>query len=199
MKYCEVDHRLVAIPALLESWDKTLRELEKAFGIHDLPYVYRERTNVGILAAAATKLGYLTFEEYSVEKRRQRRWRQGRADLYICSKDSRKEFNIEAKYKVVSFRNQRLAQTIAPILETVIKDVVVLRKSEHSRRIGIVFLRPWGAKPDDFDPTPFWSQLRDRASYGADFCAFHLCKFEIWSQQETHNDCPGIAVVGKYA
>lgn len=199
MEFCQVDRRRVLIPQLLEMWDKTLHELEKAFSVYDLPYFYRERPNIGILASAATKLGHLTLEEYSAERRRQRKWQRGRADLYICSKDGRQEFNIEAKYETVSFNSHRIAEKLGPLLEEAVKDVVKLRYSEQVYyRLGVVFLRPYGARPDDFDPTPFWTQLCDRASYSGDFCALHLCKHEIWSKNERDASCPGIAIVGKY-
>ena len=52
------------IKPLLKGWHDTLDEIE---GVNKwgLPYVYGERTNVGILAMAAMKEGYLSFEEYS--------------------------------------------------------------------------------------------------------------------------------------
>ena len=187
------------IPDLLEKWDKTLRELEEAFGVYDLPYVHGERTNIGILASAATKLGYLTLEEYSAEKRRQRKWKSWRADIYICSKDGQQEFNIEGKYDTVSFNTHRLVQKLSRLLDEAAKDVLKLRPYEGVNRLGVVFLHPYGARPDDFAPTPFWTELRNRASYGGDFCALHLCEYEIWSKHQEYVGCPGIAIVGKYA
>jgi hypothetical protein len=199
MEFCEIDHKKrVLIPGLLEKWDKTLREMEETLGVYDLPYVYGERTNIGILASAAAKLGYLTLEEYSTEKRRSRKWNPGRADIYICRKDGQQEFNIEAKYDTVSFNSYRLAQKIGRLLDEAAKDVKKLRPYARVHRLGVAFLRPYGARPDDFDPTPFWTQLRDRASYGGSFCALHLCKYEIWSKHQEHVGCPGIAIVGKY-
>ncbi len=181
---------------LLESWDGMLRDLEAAMAGWDLPYVYGERPNLGILAAAATRIEYVPFEEYSAEKGRGKSRRLGRADLWLATKDGAKQFDFEAKYIRLSLRNKKLAKTIRRHLDMAAKDASnISYKSDCS--IGIIFASPYGATRENFDPDPFWDQLSDLKQYGGDFCAFHICESEIWSQTD-YKDRPGIAVIGRY-
>lgn len=190
------DRRRSLVYDLLVTWDRALRDLERVMGTYDLPYVYRERPNLGILAVAATKIGYVPFEEYSKEKGRGRSRRKGRADLWLADKNGAKAFDFEAKYIEVSFRSKKLAKTIQHHLDIAARDASDLRDKSDCT-VGIVFVRPYGAICKDFDPDPFWNQLSDLSSYGGDFCAFHICKPKIWSQNY-HKGCPGIAIAGRY-
>jgi len=174
-----------------------LRDLETAMATWELPYRFGERPNVGILAAAATRLGYLPFEEYSAEKGRGKSRRKGRADFWLAAADGTRAFDFEAKYIEPSFRNKRLATTIKGHLDMASKDATDVRyKSDWT--IGIVFLSPYGATCEDFSSDVFWNQLSDLGQYGGDFCAFHICAPEIWSRNDYYKDRPGIAIVGRY-
>ena len=190
------DRRRSFIHELLESWDGVLRDLEAAMAGWDLPYVYGERPNLGILAAAATRIGYVPFEEYSAEKGRGKSRRLGRADLWLATKNGAKAFDFEAKYIQLSFRNKKLAKTIQRHLNIAATDASEISyKSDCS--IGIIFTSPYGAILENFDPDPFWDQLSDLKQYGGNFCAFHICESEIWSRTD-YKDRPGIAIIGKY-
>lgn len=191
------DRRQLFICNLLESWDGVLRDLETAMEYWDLPYVYGERPNLGILAAAATRIGYVPFEEYSAQKGWGRSQQLGRADLWLATKEGRKQYDFEAKHIPLSFRTKKLAKTIQRHLDIAARDVSNIRyKADCS--IGIVFASPYGATPKDFDPNPFWDQLSDLKQYGGDFCAFHICESKIWSRNDYYKDRPGIAIVGRY-
>jgi len=200
MKYLEMDRRRPKlIENLLEEWDKTLREFEKVMTVEDLPYIYGERTNIGFLAAAATKMGIIVLEEYALQKRKGRLLKPGRADLWLYSNKNSIDISIEAKLKTLSWKSRKLPELINPILQDAVKEVDKVRPSENSRySLGIVFVRPYHANLDEFEPDVFWNQLGDRSSFKADFCAFHLCDYEVWSQQENHEGCPGIGIVGKF-
>lgn len=190
------DRRRSLVYELLVNWNKALRALEKAMGTSDLPYVYRERPNLGILAAAATKTGYIPFEEYCAEKGRGKSRRKGRGDLWVVAKDGSKAFDFEAKYMDVSFHSKRLAKTIQYHLDIVAEDASALRyKSDCT--IGILFMCPYGATYENFDSEPFWRQLSDLSKYSGDFCALHICPSEIWWHND-HKGRPGIALVGRY-
>jgi hypothetical protein len=189
------DRRWSLVYDLLASWDRALRDIEEVMGTRDLPYFYSERPNLGILAFAAIRIGYVPFEEYSVQKGRGKDQRRGRADLWLAKKGA-KTFNFEAKYIQVSFHNKRLAKTIRHHLDIAADNAYDLH-GESDWTIGIIFVRPYGAIYKDFDPDLFWNQLSDLGSYGGDFCAFHICKPEIWSRNH-HKGYPGIAIVGKY-
>jgi len=190
------DRRRSLIHDLLVSWNDVLCDLEGAMRTWDLPYVYGERPNLGILAAAATRIGYVPFEEYSAEKGRGKSRRKGRADLWLARKNGMKAFDFEAKYIQLSFRSKRLGRTIRRHLDMAAKDATDIRyKSENT--IGVIFVSPYGAIHKDFSPDLFWSQLSNLSQYGGDFCAFHICSPEIWSRTD-YRDRPGIAIVGRY-
>lgn len=183
---------------LLVSWDRVLRNLETLMAPWpDLPYVYGERPNLGILAAAATRIGYVPFEEYSAEKGRGKGRRLGRADLWLATNNGAKTFDLEAKHIPTSFLSNRIATTVEHHLDIAAKDASdIAYKSDYT--IGIIFVSPYGATRRGFDPDPFWGQLSGLKQYGGDFCAFHICKPEIWSQNRYYRDRPGIAIVGRY-
>ena len=85
------------------------------------------------------------------------------------------------------------------MLDDAVKDVSKVIPSEGARySIGVVFIRPKNANPEDYDPNNFWNQLNNRSSFGAHFCALHLSKYEIWSQQQYNIGYPGIALVGRF-
>ncbi|MDP3955455.1 MAG: hypothetical protein Q8Q15_03780, partial [bacterium] len=173
-----------------------LCSLEQVMGNDDLPYTYGERANLGILAVATTKAGYIPLEEYSADKGRGKHSRVGRADLWLTNKKGNKAFDFEAKCIRLSIRPKHLIDTIQNILKTACEDANDIRnKSQYN--IGIVFICLYGANNENFksDINKFWVQLRDRRSYEADFCALHIC--QTWSKNE-HGDCPGIAVIGRY-
>ena len=190
------DRRRSRIYELLVNWNGALRALEKAMDTSDLPYVYRERPNLGILAVAAAKTGYIPFEEYSTEKGRGKSRRKGRGDLWLVAKDGSKAFDFEAKYIDVSLHSKKLAKTIQHHLDIVVKDAFALPyKSDCT--IGIVFVCPYGATRENFNPELFWRQLSDLRLYSGDFCALHTCPPEIW-WHNYHKGRPSIAIVGRY-
>jgi len=136
-------------------WDRVLRDLEAAMIPWGLPYVYRERPNLGILAAAAARIGYVPFEEYSAEKGRGKSQRLGRADLWLATKNGARAYDFEAKYISPSFNSKRLVTTIEHHLDIAAKDASDVRY-KSDRTIGIVFVSPYGATRRNFDPDPFW-------------------------------------------
>lgn len=201
MKYFTMDmRRPQLIKNLLEKWDQTLRDFEKVITVEDLPYVYGERTNIGLLAAAATKTGFIVLEEYALQKRQGRQYKPGRADLWLYNAENSLDISIEAKCKELSWNSKRVAELIKPILEDAVHDVEEVRPSEGAKySLGIVFIRPCNANPHNFNPSDFWTQLSDRSLLSADFCLMHLCKYNIWSQQKYNKGYPGIVILGKFS
>ena len=185
------------IQDLLVSWDGVLRDLEGAMAPWGLPYDCGERPSLGILAAAATRIGFVPFEEYSADKGRGKSRRSGRADLWLATTSGARAYDFEAKHIDRSFGSKRLVTTIERHLDIAAKDASVLTyKSDCT--IGVVFISLYGAKQKGFDPDPFWEQLSNLAQYGGDVCALHICKPEIWGRNLKRRDRPGIAIVGRY-
>jgi len=187
------------IKNLIEKWDQTLKDFENVMTIEDLPYVYGERTNIGLLAVAAAKIGFVVLEEYAQQKNQDGQSKPGRADLWLYSEDNSLDISIEAKFKELSWNSKRVAELIKPILEDAVHDVEKVRPYEDARySLGIAFIRPYNANPNDFNPVTFWDQISDRSSLGADFCAMHLCQKNIWTKQKYAKGYPGIVIAGKF-
>ncbi len=184
---------------LLVNWDKTLTYFEKIMTTEDLPYIYGERTNIGLLATAASKTGFITLEEYAVQKRHEKQDKPGRADLWLYNPKYQIDVSIEAKFRELSWNSKKIVEIIEPILSNAVKDVSRVVPAEGARySLGVVFIRPKNANPEDYNPDDFWTQINDRSFLGADFCALHISKNEIWSQQEYNRGYPGIAMVGRF-
>jgi hypothetical protein len=194
MKYLNIDGRLNEIfTKLINKWDQTLRKYEQVMKEDDLPYVYGERPNLGILATSATKLGFITLEEYET----QRKGKYGRADLWMYNKILNIDVSIEAKFVILSWKSNILAKTINRKLDLAVDEVSNV--DEDARySLGIVFLRPYGADPETFKPINYWNQIKDRSAIGADFCAMHICKTETWANQQYAKGYPGIVMAGKF-
>lgn len=64
--------------------------------IDDCTFWYKERPQIGLLAAAVWKSGGIALEEYGVQKKRESDQARGRGDLYL--KVGRERFECEAKY-----------------------------------------------------------------------------------------------------
>lgn len=188
------DKRKALVFPLLECWHKTLNDLEQVMSV---PYVYGERTNVGILAMAAVRLGYLPFEEYACKKGYGRGQWKGRADLRVYKDEGGVYFDFEAKCpQMISIRSKEVAGSVERELSKACAEIKVGDRSENSA--GIVFLRFNRAKKETFesDIRGFWHQLQHRGSYDGDFCALHVCSTDWW--EDWAEDCPGIALVGRY-
>ncbi len=90
---------------LLLEWMMTIEKYQ--FVSKDLPYWYSERANVGILAAAAWRCGYVALEEYPDTKRSkkvdpetdEKLHSSGRVDLWIGQPENAIGELIEAKLR----------------------------------------------------------------------------------------------------
>ena len=194
MQYLEIDGRRNEIfSKLINKWDQTLRKYEQVMKEEDLPYVYGERPNLGILATAATKLGFITLEEYETK----RKGKYGRADLWMYSEALNIDVSIEAKFVKLSWKSSLLAETISRNLDLAVDEVSAIDENALYS-LGIVFIRPYGADSVKFQPVNYWNQIKDRSAIGADFCSMHICKTETWANQQCAKGYPGIVMAGKF-
>jgi len=166
--------------------------------IEDLPYWYIERTNVGLLAAAALRIGAFPLEEYSISRGRGANRSTGRADLWILSPKGI-TYDFEAKQKEISLSSNKIAKTIIPPLLEAVNDVRNLsQRSDFS--VGIVFAVPYISTSRPINLSSFKRQIVDIASYGADFAAIHFYNEKNIEKTKYKGYVhPGIAVVGRYA
>ena len=188
----------VYIEQLFQSWHRTLRRYERAWGPRDLAYVYNEQAQVGLLAVAAAKAKGLPFIEFSTKKHQVNRDYSGRADLKVLRLETKQEIWFEAKPASVECNNTiRCLQRImrGPFKEAK-KNVMSLAEAGWPR-LALVFVKLTGASPTNFDSESFQDRLyRAAKQLNADFCAIHFCSLALWAHSP-HPDCPGIATVGK--
>ena len=171
----------------------------------DLPYVYIERTDIGLLSAAAHEMGAVPIEEYSADKGKGAERYIGRADLWICLKDGT-TFDFEAKQEWIPLNSKRIAKIIKPKLE---EAAYAAKKLTYPSNwsIGIVFVTPYihtlsrkiESMPFKKQILAFKKQILDNDSYGGDFVAVHFCDEQIWKTARIDKEFfyPGIATVGK--
>jgi len=108
------------------------------------PYAYRERPNVGALAAAASRAGWVALEECWIEKQKGEVKSAGRADLLIWKKDGHER--IEAKFTSRSF--EELPGRIWQLHAEAIKDVQKLGSHSKWKNVAITFIAPRVLSPD---------------------------------------------------
>jgi hypothetical protein len=87
--------KLEPLRPIFKSWFSILKEFGKKVP-GDSPFWYRERPQVGFLAAAAWRLGWVALEEWGTEKGPHREPSSGRNDLRI--RRGKHEWFLEAKH-----------------------------------------------------------------------------------------------------
>lgn len=115
---------------LLKKWISLITNYCLVMKGDDAPYYYSERANIGVLAGAAWKTGWLALEEFSIKKRGQKR---GSSDLWIYPTNLEREEYIEAKQAwSINSADDKLSQAV--------KDVRKLPKDKDYIRIGVAFV-----------------------------------------------------------
>lgn len=109
---------------------------------------YRERANVGVLAAAAWRCGWVALEEFGTQKTdrsaptqadvEELNWKYGRADLFIGSENH--EEWIEAKFNWASLNSTDLVGQINKSFKKAVDDANCLKGDQEGRYIAISFI-----------------------------------------------------------
>jgi hypothetical protein len=184
---------------LFYCWHKILRRYEHAIP-GDLAYNYGERTNVGLIAAAATKKRCLVLEDFSCEKEAKHKRYLGRGDLWIREPNRERDYHFEAKATIPNLDKKDVTREVTRSLREACDDAKnALAGYGHrpQRSAGIVFVIPHvppRGKPD-FDPNEFIAEILNLRSLNASFSVVHMCAREV---KDLEQGRPCIAVVGKY-
>jgi hypothetical protein len=106
--------------SILEEWILCTERFSRLWNGEETSYLYKEVSNVGTLAAAAWKAGFISSQGIRLEKKKGKENRLGRGDLYIGS-DIGDEW-IEAKFSWLSIDKKRsaaecLSKTLGAALE----------------------------------------------------------------------------------
>jgi hypothetical protein len=106
----------------------------------DAPYWYTERANIGLLAGACWRAGFIALEEFQYEKGypNKPKW-NGRVDLW-CENEKTSTL-VEAKMKVISLNSKGVSNTLESILDIACKDA---KKSKGGQgdltALGMIFV-----------------------------------------------------------
>ncbi len=124
--------KLIHWEALLSNWISYINRYCDMMEGQDAPFINTERSNVGVLASAAWKTGWLALEAFNSKKKGKK---LGRCDLYFLTDDDKEEF-IESKQKW----SGKDVETINRYISETIKYAKELPK--NYKRIGVLFICP---------------------------------------------------------
>jgi len=201
------DSRWRFVKSLFRQWHRLLSDFEKvihAKGYDNLPYRESERTNAGVLAAAATLMtDTVALEEYPVKRRGQD---VGRADLWVCDKRGNRSYDFEFKMLWRSLRSTRTGN-LRRALAAASRDVRRLpRPGDPSWGVALVFLVPSleRAPRHAAESEQLWRSFIDTLSsprsLGADFVVIHKAYPGVAEKLAARSKdafLPGVAAVGR--
>lgn len=183
--------------ALLEEWLLCIERYCRVAAGDDAPFIYTERANIGLLAGAAWRCGWMALEEFQYQKgyKNKPKW-NGRADLYLASEST--EEMIEAKFSWLSLWSPKSAPARATnVLGRAIK-AAKQTKGGHSnlRCLAVAFLPVWlPSKRSDVLEKKIEATIAELS--GAEFHALAWCFPKEYRRIENSwgNYMPGIVLV----
>jgi hypothetical protein len=193
------DHRFRFLQRLFRAWDKQLAEYENGL-YDDLPYWYSERTNIGVLAAAALRLsGVVALEEYPIR----RGDRPGRADLGLYDSWAERSYDFEFKFRYAAF-GWSATRKIKSAMRDASKDIRRLPKPPAgAQSVAVTFVVPYRKKvPPVKEWDSLWKGFTHLLSapekFGANFVAIHRADDKIVGRAAGKLGFhPGVAAFGK--
>ncbi len=128
---------------LLQQWVFLVERVHRLTKGQHAVYAYKERTNVGLLASAATANGWIALEECSSEKHvttAKDHVYQGRSDIRIWR--DKRHHEIEAKFlrvALTSSSNSRLEAASARAISDASRSI---KNGSRDRKIAVTFVAP---------------------------------------------------------
>lgn len=131
---------------LLDEWAANIERYIK-FTNGDVPYWYKERANVSILAGAAWRSGLIALQEFESEKQtpegksdhqEPNTWK-GRCDLYICTPTHQDDL-VEAKYKWLSLNSNSFAEHANNLVNKALSDAQDSKCGGNISSVGVAFI-----------------------------------------------------------
>ena len=132
----QVKKPLIHWQGILEEWVSLVKRIHEDTKGEYSPYSYRERPNIGVLAAAAIKSGWSALEECPIIKN----GGNGRADLMLW-KDSI-HYQAEAKITCDSFEKLHYEDKVKDRFKKAKNDALALPDGPKSQRIALTFIIP---------------------------------------------------------
>lgn len=132
---------------LLQQWVELVKQIYTTTAIRrapHAPYSYKEQANVGVLASAASKIGWAALEECAVTRDGNKS--HGRVDLSLWNKKGEK-YLFEAKLTVRSVKSLR--GRLRVVIENAKEDARKIDDDEDSTKFATVFVIPRFDDPGD--------------------------------------------------
>lgn len=175
----------------------------------DAPYWNIERTNIGMLAAACWKNGWVALEEFAtVKKKIDKSDNGGRCDLWVSSQSGNKNYAIEAKKGSCSLDSKELIESLAEILdgeknlkESACNDARKLNEDEGDERMGIAFMHLYLSESKQkkieglVEVVTKEVELYSQKDNGPDFVYLYLKDNGVRS--DSGSIIPGVIIAGK--
>ncbi len=184
--------------ALLEEWLLCIERYCRVAAGEDAPFVYTERANIGLLAGAAWRCGWIALEEFQYKKgfRNKPKW-NGRADLYLGSE--RTEEMIEAKFSWLSLSSPKNApKRAASVLAAAIKASRETRGADADLKcLAVAFLPVWLPADHRGDLETQINSTVDELKDASEFHALAWCFPKEYRQIENSakNYTPGVIMI----
>jgi len=125
---------------LFEEWILTVERFCR-LSPGDAPYWYTERANVGLLAGAAWRCGWIALEEFQSEKSAEDLGWRGRLDLWLSS--AVESYLIEAKQAWPYLGGATGSRTAGGALKEAHADALNLVLTDPELRVGVAFCSPY--------------------------------------------------------
>lgn len=124
---------------LLKEWISAIEKYSKIMEGLDASYFYNERANVGVLAGAAWRAGWVALEEFqSMKGYRNEKKVNGRCDLYFARENLDEEL-IEAKFKWICLGSSNVKERIECSMQAALHDVRKSKADSNLRSVGVGF------------------------------------------------------------
>lgn len=140
-----IELEILEVKAVLSHWEPILKEwikLNKKVYVEtkgkNTPYSYKERTNIGFLAGASIKAGWLALEECGTQKTVQETSSAGRADLLLW----KEKLHNSVESKLTTDSPEKLIKKIAIRHGSAMSDAKKMQQKEDIKRVAVTFIIP---------------------------------------------------------
>lgn len=196
-----------------EKYIKIFNGLYGENGASDAPYWHSERSNVGLLASACWRNGWIALEEFSTTKRKKDNSKKaGRCDLWVSSPKGAVNFAIEAKKGYCSLDSKNIINKLEHLLfdnykklsshknKSACGDAKKLNEWEADDRMGIVFIHFYLTKSKKDKAASIVKQVADTInsyyqSGNIDFIYLYLKDNGV--EGDNGSIIPGVLIAGK--
>jgi hypothetical protein len=122
----------------LEEWLLAIERYCRVCDGDDAPYFYNERANIGVLAGACWRSGWIVLEEFQSEKGYRNKPKvNGRVDLWLA--DETREELVEAKFKWICMGSPGTHRLVEETMVAALKDAKSTRCSGSDYAFGVGF------------------------------------------------------------